>query len=140
MIVIIIVGLIGCTNEEEISAIENHVVMYEETFQDIMALYSVASPILTVEDEEELIKTAREIHVVIEKLKDESTHFFSDEAREVVEQLTFSAEKALEHQEQLIQSDDTSELQQSVMEEISKIADFMRAYAMLYEDFLEISQ
>jgi hypothetical protein len=130
-----IFGLTGCQNEKEISTTEKYSDMYERTFVDVMAVYPVVAPILMTE-EEDFDKIVKEINEVIERLNDENVHFFSEEAREVVGKITSSAKKAIEYHELYLNSDYSMELKQSTMNEITKIADLMREYAKLYDEFL----
>ncbi|WFD08771.1 hypothetical protein [Tepidibacter hydrothermalis] len=139
LILVAIVGtfsLIGCQDEKEVSTIKEYSDMFDSTFKDVLNLYIVTSPILTTEGEE-LDKTIKEINEVIEKLDDESVHFFSEEAREVAGRMTSSAKNAIEYHKLFLESDYSSELHQSTMDEITKIADLMREYEKLYREFLK---
>lgn len=138
LLFIVIVGIIGLVeyNKEEISVTEEYYEMFERTFEDIMDLYAVTSPILMTE-EEDIDKAVKEINDVIERLNDESLHFFSEEARELVIRMTSCAKNAIENQKCFLDNEYSGEFKQKVMDEITEMSDLMRAYARIYDDFME---
>ncbi|MEW9121811.1 MAG: hypothetical protein AB2421_03790 [Thermotaleaceae bacterium] len=82
-------------------------------------------------------KVVKEINAVIERLNDKSLHFFSEEARELVIRMISCAKNAIENQKCFLDNEYSGEFKQKVMDEITEMSDLMRAYARLYDDFME---
>ena len=116
--------------------------MVYEPVGDTFDLYFVTSSLPTVETFEEFEKGEQKINKVLLKLNDkEGKHAFSQEAKELIEQMTLSAENVIKYKKlhleysELGNTEKTDEVQQAYFDEITNIADKMKEYEKLYHAY-----
>lgn len=116
--------------------------MVDEPVSDVFDLYFVTSSFPMVETLKEFEEGEQQINLVISKLKDKNgIHAFSKEAEELIEQMTLSAKQVIYYKKlhleylELKNTEKSENVQQSYFDEITNIADKMKEYEKLYNNF-----
>jgi len=153
-----VTNLVGCQSEEPTLRTESSdtnddiinasrdiidvIIDDEDPIRDIMQLYTVTSQLTIAEDTEDIDKIAEEVNEVIVRLtKEEGIHAFSEEATELVLQMTSSAQQAVKYRQLYMEnagSDNmqkANELHQSSLNELTKVSEFTIEYGELYDAF-----
>lgn len=140
------------TTDEGEKAMELITKLAGEPLSDAIELYFLTSAVPQNETLLEVEKAEQEISLVLKKLNDkDGIHDFSEEAEDLINQMTFSANQVIKYKRMQIEDRNSDNIdtdnkdedniekvtdpQQEYFDEITNIADLMREYEKLYKDF-----